>query len=108
MVFQVLRDVLAAVQAFLDLGVGDVARHDDGAVQGEARGDGILRQLCQHLLHRAVQVHADAAAFACLAHAFGNELRGTVVELFNPDAVLVDFALDVAVSGAADAQAYGT
>ena len=105
MVLDVVGQAFAAVKAFLDAGVGDVAGHDDRAVEQQARGDGVLRQVGENFLHRAVQVDGDAAGFTRLAEFFGDQAGGIVVELFNPDAFFVDLALDVAVGGAGDAHA---
>ena len=106
-IFEVLGHLFAAVEAFLDLGVGDVAGHDDGAVEGEAGGDGILVELGEDLGHGAVEIDAHYFAFAGVAEVFGNETAGVVVEFLDPDAVAVDFALDVAVGRAAHAETYG-
>ena len=42
-VLEVLGQSLAAVEALLELGVGDVAGDDDGAGEEERRRDGVLR-----------------------------------------------------------------
>ena len=82
MVLHVLGHAFTLFQAFLQLGVGDVARHDDGAVQAQARGDGVLAQFRQHFLHRAVQVNGDGLAGGH-AQRFRNVLSGIGFQLFN-------------------------
>ncbi len=44
-IFDVLRQRLAVVDKLLQLGVGDVAGHDNGAVKAQAGGDRMCRQL---------------------------------------------------------------
>ena len=107
MVFEVLGHLFTAVEAFLDLGVGDVAGHDDGAVEGETSRYGISIELCEDLGHGTVEIDAHHFAFAGVAEVFGDEAAGVVVEFLDPDAVAVDFALDVAVGRAAHAETYG-
>ncbi len=55
MVLEVLREVFAAVQALLQAGVRDVARDDNGTVQAQARGDGILGEFGEDVLDGLVQ-----------------------------------------------------
>ena len=106
-ILEILGHLFAAVEAFLDLGVGDVAGHDDGAVEREAGRHGVLVELGENLGHGAVEIDAHHFAFAGIAEVFGDEAAGVVVEFLDPDAVAVDFALDVAVGRAAHAETYG-
>ena len=107
MVLEVLGHGFAAVEAFLDFGMGYVAAHDDGAVEREACRDGVFGELGKDFVHGAVEVDFDNVAFALAAHRFGDEFGGVGVEFFNPQTFAVDFGLDVAVGRAADAEAHG-
>ena len=49
-----------------------------------------------------------SSPFAGVAEVFGDEAAGVVVEFLDPDAVAVDFALDVAVGRARNPHSYGT
>ena len=84
--------------------MGDVARHNDGAVQAQARGDGVLAQFFQNFLHRAVQVNGDSFAGGH-AQGFRNILAGVGFQLFNKDALRRDLGFRVAVRRAGDSQA---
>ena len=86
--------------------MGDIARYNDGAVQGYAGCHGILREYLAHLAHRLVEVDTYGVAFAGLPQGFRDKASGIVVHLFNPYTVLVDFTLDVAVGRAADAESH--
>ena len=107
MVFEVLRHGFAAVEAFLDFGVGDVATYDDGAAQGQACRYGIFGELGKYFRHGSVEVNIDDLAFAGLTHFFGDEFAGVGIEFLDPEALAVDFGFDVAVGAAAYAEAYG-
>ena len=99
--FEVIRERLAAIHDLLELGVGDVAADDDGAVQKERGGDRMLAQLGEDLLHRLIEVDLDAVLM--LAAIFvGDETAGIAVHLLDKEAVLGDLRLDVAVGGAGD------
>lgn len=107
MAFEVLRHGFAAVEAFLDFGVGDVATYDDGAAQGQACRYGIFGELGKYFRHGSVEVDIDDLAFAGLTHFFGDEFAGVGIEFLDPEALAVDFGFDVAVGAAAYAEAYG-
>ena len=104
-IFDVLRQRLAVVDKLLQLGVGDVACHDNGAVKAQAGGDQMCRQLRQDLAHRLIQVDAYHLAFAGLTQMFRDIFSRIALQLLDPDTVAVDFRLDVAVGGAGDAHA---
>ena len=108
MVLDVLGQFFAAVQTLFEFGVGNVATHDDGAVEAEAGGYGVLLEFLKHFWHGAIEVDTYDFAFASLAQFFGDEGSGIIVHLFNPEAVLVDFAENIAVCRATYAQTYGT
>jgi hypothetical protein len=85
--------------------VGDIARHDDGAVQRQTGGDRVGGQLRQDLAHRLIEINADHFAFTLLTQRFRDVLARVALQFFNPDTVAVDFGFDIAVSGAGDAHA---
>ena len=107
MVLHVLRHALAGVQTSLQLGVRYVATHDDGAVQTEACAYGVLGQYLADVGHGLVEVDPHHVALAGIAQLGGYQFIRLVVHLLNPDALLVDLALDIAVGRAAYAQTYG-
>ena len=85
--------------------MSDIAAYDDGAVEAQTCTDGVFGQDRANILHRLVEVNAYGIAFASLTEFFGNQRSRVVVQLLDPDTVLVDFALDVAVGRAAYAKA---
>ena len=102
MILEILRQLLALVEGSLELGVGDVAGHDDRAIEAHAGRDRILRQFGAHGVDTLVEVDDDAlATLTRVAQLLGDELRGVLVHLLQPDTVGVDLGLDVAVGGAA-------
>ena len=105
MIFDVLRQRFAVIQQFFELRMGNVARHDNGAVQRQAGRDRMRGKLGKDLVHRLVQVDAHHIAFALLTQGFRNILTRVVLKLLNPDPVAVDFRFDVTVSGAGDTHA---
>jgi hypothetical protein len=58
-VLEVLRHTLAGVEALLDLRVGDVAGHDQGAGERQAGLDRVAGELGEDLGHRSGQVDPD-------------------------------------------------
>ena len=97
MVLDVLGQLFAAVQTLLEFGVGNVAAHNDGAVEAQAGGHGVLFKFLEHFCHGAVEVNANDFAFASLAEFFGNEGSGIIVHLLDPKTILVNFAENIAV-----------
>ncbi|MNG20444.1 hypothetical protein D3C85_1417170 [compost metagenome] len=67
MIFHVLRQFFAVIQQLFQLRMGDITRHDNGAIQGQTGGNWVGRELRQDLAHRLVQVNADHFAFTLLA-----------------------------------------
>ena len=107
MVFEILRHLLATVQTFLDLSMGDVTSYDDCAVEAQACADRILAELLEDFRHRAVEVDLHYVTFASLAIFFGDEFTGVRVEFLDPQTVTIDFGFYIAVGGAADTETYG-
>ena len=108
MVLEVGGHLLAGVQAGLELGMGDVAGYDDGALQVHAGAHGVFGELCADGVDALVQVYFNAlGAFSGTAESFGDEFGGIAVHLLNPDTVGIDLGLDVAVCAAAHAHADG-
>ena len=97
MVFEVLRQIFSAVQSFLELGVGYVSGYYNGSVEAETGRYRILGEYLQDLRDRLVEVNLNCIAFSCLAEFFRNEPARVVVQLFDPDTVLIDLCLDVTV-----------
>ena len=105
-ILEVLGQAFALLEAFADLGVRDVAGDDERTGEGEARGDGVLRELGADLSHRAVEVDLhDLGGVGMLAGVGGNKASGILLKLLNPDAILVDLGLGVAVGGTGDGEA---
>jgi hypothetical protein len=104
MVLEVLRKVLAAVKTLLETGVGDVAGNDDGTAEAEPGRNRIFGKFLEDFGHWLVEVDLDAAAFARPAELLRDETARIIVEFLDPDTVLVDLCLDVAVCGAAYAE----
>ena len=78
-----------------------------GARQRQARRHGIFGQLGKDFGHGAVEVDFHHVALALFAVFLGYEFARVRVEFLNPQAVAVDFGLDVAVGRAAYAHADG-
>ncbi|MNV47215.1 hypothetical protein D3C71_1390750 [compost metagenome] len=78
----------------------NIAAHDDGAAQGQAGGYRVLRQLLEDLGHRAVKVNLDCLALTGLTQLLRDEFARIMLQLLQPDAVTVDLAFNVTVSGA--------
>ena len=107
-VLEVVGHALACVEASFQLGVGDVAGHDDGSLQIDARRNGVFRQLAAHGVDALIQVDFDGVlTLAGLGVFGGNQLGGVRVHFLKPNAVFVDFRLDVAVGGARNAHSDG-
>ena len=57
MVFEVLRQIIARVEALFELGMRNITRHHHGAGERQARGDRVLPQFRQDLRHGTAQVN---------------------------------------------------
>ena len=107
-ILEVLWHFFASIEACFEFGMCNVARHDNGAFQVHASAHGILCKFLTHSIDALVEVDFHTlAAFARHAQCFGDEFGGVAVHLLKPDAVAVDFGLDVAVGRAAHAHADG-
>ena len=74
MILEVGGHFFAGVEACLELGMGYVACHDDGAFQIDACAYGILGELCAHCIDALVEVDFYACrAFTWTAILFGDE-----------------------------------
>src|SRR5262245_26052466 len=63
MVFEVLWEIIASIEALFELGMGNIACHNHGATQRQAGGHRMLAQFCEDLGHWAIEVDAhDRAA----------------------------------------------
>ena len=77
--------------------MGDVTGHDDGSVKAKTRGDRVLAEELADLAHRLVEVNDHAFSLTGLTQGLRNPLCRVIIQLFDPDTVLVDLCLDVAV-----------
>ena len=102
-ILEVLRQVFARIEPFLELRVRDVARHDDRPRQRELRRHGVLRQVRAHFVHRPIEIDRDRLAGQFMRDEFGHVLGGICLELFEEDAFLRDLALDLSIGGARNA-----
>ena len=102
MVLEVLWHFLASVQTSLELSMSNVASHDDGTLQINTGANWILAQLSTYCVNTLVEVDFNTlCTLAWLAKLFRNQLCWVLIHLLQPDTVLVDFSLDVAVGRAA-------
>ena len=85
--------------------MSDVTGHDDGSVKAQTGGDRVLAEKLADLAHRLVEVNDHAFALTGLAHGLRNPLCRVIVKFLDPDTVLVDLRLDVAVGRAAYSKA---
>ena len=106
-IFEVIRQRLAGIEHLLQLGMRDVAGDDDGAVDEQARGGGILAQLGADLSHRAVRVDAHGVGVFAMAQLLGDVLQRVRFEFFDEDAVTHDLAFGLTIRGAGNADANG-
>ena len=104
-VLDVIGQPLPAFEPLAQLGVRQIARHDQRAGEREPRLHRILRQLRQDVLHRPAQVDLDHLPAELFLIDLGQILRRIVLELLEEHAVLGDLAERLAVGGAGDAQA---
>lgn len=106
-IFEVIGQRLVGIEHLLELRVRDVAGDDDGAVDKEARGGGILAELGADFGHGAVGVDAHGVGVFAVAQLLGDVLQRVGFELLDEDAVARDLALRLAVGGAGNADADG-
>ena len=100
--------IFALVEACLQFGVGNVACHDDGAVEAYARCYRILGEFGAYGIDALVEIDLNSfATLAGFAILFGDKLGGIVVHFLNPDTVFIDFSLDVTVGRARYSHADG-
>jgi len=86
--------------------VRDVAGNDERASKREARGNGMLRKVGADVRHGTVEVDLhDLGGIGMLTRVSRNEASGILLELLNPDTVLIDFGLGVAIRGTGDGEA---
>jgi hypothetical protein len=91
------RHRLAGVEALLDLGVRNVARHDQGPGEREPSAHRVPRELGPHLVHRPAEIHADdLPAERALVH-LGKEAGGIGLETLEIHALPGDPAQRLAV-----------
>jgi hypothetical protein len=106
-VLEVLRQALAAVEALLQLRVGDVAGDDERARQREPRLDRVLRELRADLGHRRRGRSSPRRRRARRATRSGRYRAGSVSSCSRNTPSAVILPQDLAVGGAGDADADG-
>ena len=97
MVFEVLREIIASIEALFELGMRNIARHDHGASQRQARGHRMLAQFCQDLGHRAVEVDAHDSTAELVILDVWEVLRRIGFELLEEHPVPGNLAEDLAM-----------
>lgn len=106
-VFDVIGQALARVDAFLEFCVRAVAGDDHGARQEDAGGHRIVRKRGADFRHRAGEVDGDGGLVLERAQGLRNETARIHFQLLQEDAVLRDLGLNVAVGTARYAHADG-
>jgi hypothetical protein len=96
-IFNVLRQTFAIVQALFQFRMGDVTSNNNGAVQRQTGRNRILRKLRQDLTHRAVQVNVYRFTLARFTQLFRDIFARVVFQFFDPDTVAVDLRFNVAI-----------
>ena len=102
---EVFRHGLALVEHLLDARVGDVARHDERALEVQARLDRVFGQDRAHLVHALVEVDVHRRRHG--RSLCREEAGGVLLQLLEEDALGGDLRLDVAVGRAAHADGHG-
>ena len=98
MILEVGRHLFASIQTSLQLGVRDVAGHDDRTLQVDTCRNGILRQFSTNGINALVQVDDNLVlAFASLCILGRNQFSRIGIHLLEPDTVGVDLRFDIAV-----------
>ncbi|VTR70310.1 conserved hypothetical protein [Desulfosarcina cetonica] len=105
-VSQILGQPLAAVQAFLELGVGDVPSHDNLAGELQPRGHRILGQNGPDPVHGLVEVDGHGIRF--VTRRLGKITGRVGFQLLQENALGRNLGLDVTIGAATDADADGT
>src|SRR5215467_2378314 len=93
----------AAIEPFLQLGMGDVASDDQRAGQAEPGLDRVLRERTPDLVHRAGEIDRDDIATEPSRIDLGQEARRVGLQLLQKDAVDRDLAEDLTVRRAGHA-----
>ena len=106
MILEILRHLLTSVKTLLDLCMSDVTTYDDCTIEAETCRYRILCELLKEFRHRLVKVDLHCLAFACLTEFLRDKTCWIVIELLDPDTVLVDLCLDITVCRAAYAESY--
>lgn len=106
-ILEVVRQRLAGIEHLLQLRMRDVAGDDDGAIDEEARGGGILAEFGADLGHGAIRVDAHGVGVFAVAQLLGDVLQRIRFEFLDEDALTRDLALRLAVGGAGNADADG-
>ena len=104
MVLEIGGHFFTGIQAGLELGVGDVAGHDDGAFEVDTGAYTVSGECRAYGVDAFVEVDFNAfGTFAGTTEFFRNQFRRVGVHLLDPHAVGVDLGFDVAIGAATHA-----
>ena len=98
---EILRHRLAGIEAFLDLGVSDVADDGQCAAEGQASLDRVLAQLIADGIHRLVQVDLDDLVAQLVVGLLGKETGRVGLELLQEHTLVGDLRPRLPVGGTA-------
>ena len=104
-ILEVLGQILPGIEALLELGVRDVAGHDQRAREREAGRDRVPRELGagSRASGRRRSMRTTSPA-SCSGRRSGRKRAGFVLELLEEDALARDLRQDLAIRGARDAE----
>ena len=98
MILEIVRHTLAGIEAGFQLGVSNVASHNDCTLEVDASRYRIFGKFLANSVDALVEVDFDAlGTLTRTAKLLRNQFGWVGVEFFNPHTVLVNLALDVAV-----------
>ena len=101
---EVIGQTLAGIQTSLQLGMCNIASHNDGTLQVDAGTNRILREFLTNSIDTLVQVDLyTLATLAGLTQLFRNQFCGIRIHLLQPDTVGIDLRLDISVGRTRDA-----
>ena len=98
MILEVFRNFLTCIKASLKLSVSDIASHDDSTLEVYACANRIFREFCANSLDTLVKVDFNTcSAFAWTTILFWDKFCRIRIHLLEPDTILIDLTLDIAV-----------
>ena len=109
MLLHVIGQTFAAVETLFQLRVREVACDDERASEREASGDGMLRKFGADIRHGTIQVNLhDLLGIGMLTRIGRDEATWVRLQLLNPNTILINLGLGVAVSRTRDREANRT